>query len=66
MMTGVGEDAHVPYRGKAPMLTDLIGGQVQVALILARVYRTHKSRQAAAWQVTTASRSEACQIPTRE
>src|SRR5262245_20444191 len=29
MMTGVSM-AHVPYRGSAPMLTDLMGGQVQV------------------------------------
>src|SRR5262249_25094852 len=30
MMTGV-QMQHVPYRGSAPMLTDLLGGQVQVA-----------------------------------
>jgi tripartite-type tricarboxylate transporter receptor subunit TctC len=30
MMTGV-DIVHVPYRGSAPMLTDLLGGQVQVA-----------------------------------
>jgi tripartite-type tricarboxylate transporter receptor subunit TctC len=29
MMTGISM-THVPYRGSAPMLTDLIGGQVQV------------------------------------
>ena len=29
MMTGVNM-VHVPYRGEAPALTDLIGGQVQV------------------------------------
>jgi tripartite-type tricarboxylate transporter receptor subunit TctC len=31
MMSGVSM-LHVPYRGSAPMVTDLIGGQVQVAL----------------------------------
>ena len=31
MMTGV-EMIHVPYRGGAPMVTDLIGGQVQVGI----------------------------------
>src|SRR5262249_10611816 len=30
MMTGV-DMLHVPYRGAGPMLTDLLGGQVQVA-----------------------------------
>ena len=29
MMTGVNM-VHVPYRGAAPALTDLLGGQVQV------------------------------------
>ena len=31
MMTGVNM-VHVPYRGGAPMITDLVGGQVQVGL----------------------------------
>jgi tripartite-type tricarboxylate transporter receptor subunit TctC len=30
MMAGV-NTVHVPYRGAGPMLTDLLGGQVQVA-----------------------------------
>jgi tripartite-type tricarboxylate transporter receptor subunit TctC len=30
MMTGI-DMLHVPYRGAAPMLTDLLGGQVQVS-----------------------------------
>ena len=47
MMTGVNM-VHVPYRGGAPMLTDLLGGQVQVSFRLhARVDRVHQSRQAA-------------------
>jgi tripartite-type tricarboxylate transporter receptor subunit TctC len=31
MMTGI-DMVHVPYRGSAPMLTDLLSGQVQVAI----------------------------------
>ena len=30
MMTGVNMQ-HVPYRGSAPMLTDLLAGQVRIA-----------------------------------
>src|SRR5262245_26415571 len=32
MMAGV-ELTHVPYRGEAPYVTDLIGGQVQIGLV---------------------------------
>jgi tripartite-type tricarboxylate transporter receptor subunit TctC len=65
MMTGV-EMIHVPYRGAGPALTDLLGGQVQVAFIgpVASIeyIRTGKLRALA---VTTAARSEALHdIPT--
>jgi len=65
MMTGVNL-VHVPYRGGAPALTDLIGGQIQVAFIdmVASIeyIRTGKLRALA---VTTARRSEALpDIPT--
>jgi tripartite-type tricarboxylate transporter receptor subunit TctC len=65
MMTGV-DMIHVPYRGGAPALTDLLGGQVQVAFIgsVASIeyIRTDKLRPLA---VTTATRSEALpDIPT--
>jgi tripartite-type tricarboxylate transporter receptor subunit TctC len=65
MMTGT-QMVHVPYRGDAPALTDLLGGQVQVmfASIPASIeyIRTGKLRVLA---VTTASRSEALSdIPT--
>jgi tripartite-type tricarboxylate transporter receptor subunit TctC len=65
MMTGV-DIVHVPYRGAAPALTDLLGGQVQImfdnmASSVEHV-RTGKLRGLA---VTTAARSEALpQLPT--
>ena len=58
MMTGVNM-VHVPYRGAAPALTDLISGQVQVMfenpLSSIEFIRTGKLRPLA---VTTATRSE--------
>jgi tripartite-type tricarboxylate transporter receptor subunit TctC len=59
MMTGVNL-VHVPYRGAAPALTDLIGGQVQVMFVAMasgiEYFRAGKLRSLA---VTTAVRSEA-------
>ena len=65
MMAGV-DMVHVPYRGAAPALTDLIGGQVQVYFgpmpASIEYIRTGKLRALA---VTTATRSEALpDIPT--
>ena len=65
MMTGVNM-AHVPYRGGAPALTDLLAGQVQVYFsptpAAIEYIRAGKLRALA---VTTASRSEALpKIPT--
>jgi tripartite-type tricarboxylate transporter receptor subunit TctC len=65
MMTGVNM-FHVPYRGAAPALTDLIGGQVHVMFdnmaSSIEYIRTGKTRVLA---VTTAMRSEALpDIPT--
>jgi tripartite-type tricarboxylate transporter receptor subunit TctC len=65
MMTGV-DMVHVPYRGAAPALTDLIGGQVQLTFAgtgpSVEHVRTGKLRALA---VTTATRSEALpDIPT--
>jgi len=57
---------HVPYRGTAPALTDLLGGQVQVmfASVLASIEYVRDGRLRAL-AVTTASRSEALpDIPT--
>jgi tripartite-type tricarboxylate transporter receptor subunit TctC len=64
-MTGV-PMIHVPYRGSAPLLTDLLGGQVQVTFdpMLSSIehIRTGKLRALA---VTTTARSEALpDIPT--
>jgi tripartite-type tricarboxylate transporter receptor subunit TctC len=59
MMTGVNL-VHVPYRGAAPALTDLIGGQVQVMFVAMasgiEYVRAGKLRSLA---VSTAMRSEA-------
>jgi tripartite-type tricarboxylate transporter receptor subunit TctC len=56
MMSGVNM-LHVPYRGSAPMVTDLIGGQVQVALDnLPASFEHIKAGKLRALAVTTAAR----------
>jgi tripartite-type tricarboxylate transporter receptor subunit TctC len=65
MMAGI-DMAHVPYRGGAPALTDLLGGQVQVFFVPIPAsidyIRTGRLRALA---VTTTTRSEALpDIPT--
>ena len=56
---------HVPYRGSAPMLTDLLGGQVQAAFDNLPASIEHlKAGKLRALAVSTATRSEALpQIP---
>jgi tripartite-type tricarboxylate transporter receptor subunit TctC len=58
MMTGV-DLVHVPYRGAAPALTDLLGGQVMISFVgitgSIEYIRTGKLR---AFAVTTATRLE--------
>lgn len=56
---------HVPYRGSAPLLTDLLGGQVQAAFDNLPASIEHiKTGKLRALAVTTATRSEALpQIP---
>jgi tripartite-type tricarboxylate transporter receptor subunit TctC len=50
---------HVPYRGSAPMLTDLLGGQVQCAFDNLPASIEHiKAGRLRALAVTTSSRSE--------
>jgi tripartite-type tricarboxylate transporter receptor subunit TctC len=57
---------HVPYRGGAPMVSDLIGGQVQAALDVVAASLPHiRSGAARALAVTTANRLEILpEIPT--
>jgi tripartite-type tricarboxylate transporter receptor subunit TctC len=57
---------HVPYRGGAPALTDLIGGQVQVMFSpLPESIETIKAGKVRALAVTTATRSQALpEVPT--
>src|ERR1043166_1074846 len=59
MMTGV-HLVHVPYRGSAPMLTDLLGGQVQAAFDNMPSSIEHiRAGKLRALAVTTSARSEA-------
>jgi tripartite-type tricarboxylate transporter receptor subunit TctC len=56
MMTGV-DMLHVPYRGSAPALTDLLGGQVQVMFDLTASSLAHiRAGRLRALAVTTATR----------
>ena len=65
MMAGV-DMVHVPYRGAAPALTDLLGGQVQVYFATMPASIEHiRAGKLRALAVTTATRSEALpDIPT--
>jgi tripartite-type tricarboxylate transporter receptor subunit TctC len=65
MMTGVNM-VHVPYRGVAPAMTDLLGGQVQVVFANpAQSIQYIKAGKLRALAITTATRSEALpDIPT--
>jgi tripartite-type tricarboxylate transporter receptor subunit TctC len=65
MLAGV-EMRHVPYRGAAPALTDLLGGQVQVMFdIMPSSIEYIRAGKLRALGVTTATRSEALpNIPT--
>jgi tripartite-type tricarboxylate transporter receptor subunit TctC len=58
MMTGLSM-VHVPYRGSGPMLTDLLGGQVQLAFdtILSCIEHIRSGRLRA-FGISTAMRSE--------
>ena len=59
MMTGINM-LHVPYRGAAPALNDLLGGQVQVMFAPVSASISHvKAGKLRALAVTTATRSEA-------
>jgi tripartite-type tricarboxylate transporter receptor subunit TctC len=64
-MAGI-EMTHVPYRGAAPAVTDLIGGQVQVAFDPMSSSIAHiKAGKLRALAVTTSNRSDALpDIPT--
>ena len=59
MMSGI-EMLHVPYRGSAPMLIDLLSGQVQLAFDDLPASIEHiRSGKLRALAVTTTTRSEA-------
>ena len=65
MMTGI-DMVHVPYRGGAPAMVDLIGGQVQVGFsVVTETIGYIKSGKLRALAVTTAARSNVLpNIPT--
>jgi tripartite-type tricarboxylate transporter receptor subunit TctC len=65
MMTGL-KITHIPYKGSAPMLTDLLGGQVQVTFDNLPSSIAHiKAGKLRALAVTTAARSpELPDVPT--
>ena len=65
LMTGT-DLTHVPYRGAAPAVTDLLGGQIQVAFTELATSLGHvKAGRLRALAVTTATRSEALpDVPT--
>jgi tripartite-type tricarboxylate transporter receptor subunit TctC len=65
MMAGVNL-IHVPYRGGAPAVTDLLGGQVQVMFASPSISVEHvRAGRLRALAVTTATRSEALpDVPT--
>ena len=57
MMAGV-DMVHVPYRGGAPAMTDLIGGQVQVLFINLPAAEHIRAGKLRALAVTTATRAD--------
>jgi tripartite-type tricarboxylate transporter receptor subunit TctC len=65
LMTGT-DLTHVPYRGAAPAVTDLIGGQIQVAFTEMATSLGHvKAGRLRALAVTTSTRAEALpDVPT--
>jgi tripartite-type tricarboxylate transporter receptor subunit TctC len=65
LMTGI-DMLHVPYRGGAPALTDLMGGQIQVYFSpLPESIETVRGGKVRALSVTTAKRSQALpDVPT--
>jgi tripartite-type tricarboxylate transporter receptor subunit TctC len=65
LMTGT-DLTHVPYRGAAPAVTDLIGGQIQVAFTEMATSLGHvKAGKLRALAVTTTTRAEALpDVPT--
>lgn len=66
-LTGTGDIVHVPYRGAGPVLTDLISGQIRLAVVgvTGQVLELHRSGKLRLLAVTTPARLAAApELPT--
>ena len=66
-LTGIRDLVHVPYKGSGPATTDLLGGQIPMAILSvnAQVNELHRTGKLRILAITSSARSRAAQdIPT--